>query len=114
MFRLIKRLLFGAEAVAAPRPLNSRTILFSGVMPLDGEQFWIFRRSGDDDSGIRCRIGRLFDESREIPVFEVHRYRDGGTTDVVTEVGKFRFPSGRMSRQNGEQPTFNGIPITTS
>lgn len=45
----------------------------------------------------------------QIEVKDVRRYRDGGTTEVDTEIGMFRFPNS-MSDDN-RQATLDGQPI---
>ena len=48
-------------------------------------------------------------ENEIVPITEVVRFRDGGTTEITTKQGTFMFPSPFRTEL---KPTFDGKPIT--
>lgn len=75
----------------------------------DGRSFCIYRPEGDwSYEDFRLLLGS---ETRMTPVAiqNVTRYRDGGTTEIKTEIGEFHFPTPFKPE---EKPTFCGDPVT--
>lgn len=81
---------------------------YTGTLP-NGVTFAIFHPEKDwDYDSFRCVFGANDGTVREVTVKKVTRYRDGGTTDVVTAVGSFHFPSPFNAE---DKATFDGEPI---
>ena len=87
---------------------NGMYVEYVGRLP-NGVTFAIFRPEIDwDYDSFRCVFGADDGSVKEITVNQVVRYRDGGTTEVDTKVGNFRFPT----PFNPElKPTFDGQQI---
>ena len=78
---------------------------YFGQMPDQQRTFIIIRpRDNWEYSDFVCII-----DGRNIPISRVTRYRDGGTTDIETDAGKFHFPT---PFQKDGKATFNGLNVT--
>ncbi len=77
----------------------------------EGQEFIIFRPKDnwDYDSFVCLVRPHGFLNFQQVKITKVVRYRDGGTTTVETELGKFYFPSPFLKET---KPSMNGSEIT--
>ena len=73
-------------------------------------EFIILRPVKDwDYNSFLCFVRNGFSEGfKSVHIKNVTRYRDGGTTDIETEIGNFHFPS---CFQKDATATFNGCHV---
>lgn len=84
---------------------------YMGTFTRDGEEvrfIVICPRAADGYYGYRLQIGPTLSE--EVPITNITRYRDGGTTLLDTKLGKFYFP-GPFNEPPDNQPLLDESPI---
>lgn len=82
---------------------------YLGRLPQSDKLFCIFRpREEWDYHDFSLVIGTHGSALRKIEITSVVRYRDGGTTDIESGIGRFHFPTCFKPEQ---KPTLNGEEI---